>query len=91
MASRQTIVGVSGSPNRASRTTALVRTIVNRIAIVGDYNHDIIELVDAAPHLFAALTPGQLTGASRAIIAQSSGRTFSWSAPRFIAPRCRAC
>ena len=68
MAGRQTIVGVSGSPNRASRTTALVRTIVNRIAIVGDYNHDIIELVDAAPHLFAALTPAQLTGASRAIV-----------------------
>ena len=68
MVHRPTIVGVSGSVTRPSRTTALVRSIVEAITSKGDVNAEIVELVDAAPHLFAALTPYQVEGKARAIL-----------------------
>lgn len=68
MVLKPTIVGVSGSVTRPSRTTALVRAIVERIAARGDYASEVIELTDAAPHLFSALTPYQLAGEAREIV-----------------------
>ena len=68
MVSGPTIVGVSGSVTRPSRTTALVRAIVGSIVERGPYRSDIIELADAAPHLFSALTPYQLAGRAREIV-----------------------
>jgi FMN reductase len=62
------IVGVSGSVTRPSRTTSLVRSIVQRVAARGDYATQTIELVDAAPILFASLTRPQLTAEARAIV-----------------------
>ena len=68
MVHRPTIVGVSGSVTRPSRTTALVRKITQRIATRGDYDVRIVELADAAPHLFTALTPDRLAGQAREIV-----------------------
>jgi FMN reductase len=61
------IVGVSGSVTRPSRTTALVR------AIPGSYpgakrRRSKIELVDSAPHLFTALTPGRLAAEAKLLV-----------------------
>ncbi len=68
MVHRPTIVGVSGSVTRPSRTTALVRSIVEAIASRADTDTEIVELADAAPHLFAALTPYQVEGRAREIL-----------------------
>lgn len=68
MVGNPTIVGVSGSVTRPSRTTALVREIVTRIAAKGGYDTRVIELADAAPYLFSALFPSQLTGPGREIV-----------------------
>lgn len=68
MVHRQTVVGVSGSVTRPSRTTALVRAIVDEIASKADAEGRVLELVDAAPHLFSALTPHQVEGRSREIL-----------------------
>ena len=63
-----TILGVSGSVTRPSRTTALVREIVGRIAEISGATASTIELVDDAPHLFSALRPDQLSGRARDIV-----------------------
>ncbi len=68
MVQKPTIVGVSGSVTRPSRTTALVRSIIEAVASKGDVQTEIVELVDAAPHLFAALTPYQVEGKAREIL-----------------------
>lgn len=68
MGGQRTIVGVSGSVTRPSRTTALVGEIVDRIASKLDYEVRLIELVDHAPDLFAALTPDKLEGRGREIV-----------------------
>jgi FMN reductase len=68
MGGKRTIVGVSGSVTRPSRTTALVNEIVDRIASKLDYEVRLIELVDHAPDLFAALTPNKLEGRGREIV-----------------------
>lgn len=68
MVHRPTVVGVSGSVTRPSRTTALVQAIVAAIASKADVDTRVIELVDAAPHLFSALTPYQVEGKSREIL-----------------------
>ena len=56
------IVGVSGSVIRPSRTTALVKVVLETLSSRIDARTTLIELVDAAPALFGALTPGALEG-----------------------------
>ena len=68
MVDRPTIVGVSGSVTRPSRTTALVRGLVEAIAAKGEARTEFVELADAAPHLLAALTPYQVQGKAREIL-----------------------
>ena len=63
---RSNIIGISGSLTRPSRTTALVNTILDGFG--GDGEVRLIELVDEAPHLFAALPRGPLTGRAEAIV-----------------------
>lgn len=68
MVHKPTIVGISGSVTRPSRTTALVHAIVDAIAARGDVRTEVVELADVAPHLFAALTPHAATGRARGIL-----------------------
>lgn len=60
------IVGISGSLTRPSRTTALVGTILDRLSVDGEVR--LIELVDEAPHLFAAMPRGPLSGRAEAVV-----------------------
>ena len=52
----RSVVGISGSPKRSSRTTAIVRASLDAIEVATPSEIRLIELVDAAPHLFATLT-----------------------------------
>jgi FMN reductase len=54
------IVGISGSPKRFSRTTAVVRAVLEAIDAGAPANARLIELADAAPVLFRALTRDRL-------------------------------
>ncbi len=63
---RANIVGISGSLTRPSRTTALVGAILDRLA--GDGDVRFIELVDEAPHVFAAMPRGSLSGQAEAVV-----------------------
>ncbi|WP_294642698.1 FMN reductase [uncultured Aureimonas sp.] len=49
------ILGISGSVRRPSRTTTLVAQLTDRIARALGGTGEVIELVDAAPHLLSAL------------------------------------
>lgn len=60
------IIGISGSLTRPSRTTALVGAVLDHLA--GDGEVRLIELVDEAPHLFAAMPRGRLSGRAEAIV-----------------------
>lgn len=60
------IIGISGSLSRPSRTTALIRTILDGLSDDGEVR--LIELVDEAPHLFAALPRGPLSGRAAAVV-----------------------
>ncbi len=62
------ILGISGSVRRPSRTTSLVRSIAERISELSNGRADVIELVDAAPHLFAALDRNRLGEEGRDIV-----------------------
>jgi FMN reductase len=62
------IVGVSGSVTRPSRTTALVQAILDRIQARSGISAKLIELVDSAPHLFTALTPERLAGEAKTLV-----------------------
>jgi FMN reductase len=62
------IVGVSGSVTRPSRTTALVQAVLDRLQARTGIATQLIELVDSAPHLFAALTPDRLAGEAKALV-----------------------
>jgi FMN reductase len=62
------IVGLSGSPTRPSRTTALMREILERLGAATGGTTRLIEFVDAAPVLFTALTPGHLVGEAKALV-----------------------
>ena len=68
MVKAPTVLGVSGSVTRPSRTTALVREIVGRVAALSGATASTIELVDDAPHLFSALRPDQLSGRARDVV-----------------------
>jgi FMN reductase len=50
------IVGISGSPRRSSRTTTVVRSVLEAIEAGAASNAQLIERVDAAPLLFRTLT-----------------------------------
>ena len=65
---RLSILGLSGSPTRPSRTTALVQEILTRLALATGQTTRLIEFADAAPVLFKALTPAQLTGEAKALV-----------------------
>jgi FMN reductase len=54
------IVGISGSPKRSSRTTVVVRAVLEAIEASAPSNTRLIELADAAPLLFRALTRDSL-------------------------------
>ena len=62
------IIGISGSVTRPSRTTALVQAALERIEERSDAATRLVELVDAAPSLFAALTRDKLTGEAKALV-----------------------
>lgn len=62
------IVGVSGSVTRPSRTTALVQAVLDRIEARSGISTKLIELVDSAPHLFTALTWNKLAGEAKALV-----------------------
>ena len=62
------VLGISGSVSRPSRTAALVRHILDRIEKRGGVQSRLIELADAAPVLFAELTPAKLGSAAKAVI-----------------------
>lgn len=62
------IVGVSGSVTRPSRTTALVQAVLDRIEARSGISTKLIELVDSAPHLFTALTWDKLAGEAKALV-----------------------
>jgi FMN reductase len=62
------IIGVSGSVTRPSRTTALVQAVLDRIEARSGLETRLIELVDSAPHLFKALTRDKLAGEARALV-----------------------
>lgn len=62
------IVGISGSVIRPSRTGSLVRTVLETLSSRIDATTRLIELVDAASALFDALTPDRLDGEAKAIV-----------------------
>src|SRR5471032_2165316 len=62
------IVGISGSVSRPSRTTALVQTVLDRVQARSGIAPKLIELVDAAPILFTALTWDKLAGEPKALV-----------------------
>lgn len=62
------IIGLSGSVTRPSRTTALVREILLRLEASTGSPTRLIEFIDAAPVLFGALTPAALAGEAKALV-----------------------
>jgi FMN reductase len=62
------ILGISGSLTRPSRTTALLRCVLESLELRLAQPVELIELVDDAPHLFAALARSQLAGRGADII-----------------------
>lgn len=62
------IVGIAGSVIRPSRTTSLVNAVLETLSSRMGANTTLIELVDAAPILFEALTPDRLEGEAEAIV-----------------------
>jgi FMN reductase len=62
------IIGISGSVTRPSRTTALVQAALERIEPRSGAATRLVELVDSAPALFSALTRDKLTGEAKALV-----------------------
>jgi FMN reductase len=62
------ILGLSGSLTRPSRTTALVRRILDAVAAHSGSQSELIELAVDAPHVFSALNRGQLRGRAAEVI-----------------------
>lgn len=62
------IVAVAGSVTRPSRTSALVAAVAASVAERVPAAVQVIELVDAARHLFAALTPDRLSNEARDLV-----------------------
>ncbi len=62
------IVGISGNVTKPSRTAVLVGDILKAIERRTGGTAELIELVDAAQHVFGALTPDRLEGEARRIV-----------------------
>lgn len=62
------IVGISGNVTRPSRTSVLVRAIVDALVERTDGTPRQIEIVEVAPVLFSALTADRLSGEAAEII-----------------------
>jgi len=62
------VLGLSGSVARPSRTTALIRAILEAVEREAGISGDLIELADDAPNLFSALTRGQLGGRAAQVV-----------------------
>jgi len=58
------VVGISGSVTRPSRTTALVTAVLEAIGQRLAVRGTLVELIDAAPLLFRSLTPATLDPAA---------------------------
>ncbi|MCX5579705.1 FMN reductase [Kaistia terrae] len=62
------IVGIAGNVTRPSRTAVLVGEILKVLEARTGANTRLIELVDAAPLVFAALTPDRLQGEAKELV-----------------------
>lgn len=62
------IVGISGNVTRPSRTAVLVGEILKALEARTGAGTRLIELVDAAPLVFGALTPDRLQGEARELV-----------------------
>lgn len=62
------VVGISGSLRRPSRTSTLVRAILDGIGRYFQTNRRLIELADAAPSLLSALARDQLSPLGQAAV-----------------------
>jgi len=62
------VLGLSGSVARPSRTTALIRCILEAVARETGISGGLIELAEDAPDLFSALTRGQLGGRAAQVV-----------------------
>jgi FMN reductase len=67
------ILGLSGSLSRPSRTTALLRCILDAVSARLRQPATLIELVDDAPHVFSALGRSQLAGRAAEVIRAVEG------------------
>lgn len=67
------ILGLSGSLTRPSRTTALLRCILQAVERRVGQSAELIELADDAPQLFSALGRGQLAGRAAEVIRAVEG------------------
>ena len=66
--STPSVLGISGSVTRPSRTTALVSAVLDGITARTRVRPSLVELVDAGPVLFSALTADRLAGAAAEIV-----------------------
>lgn len=62
------ILGISGSVMRPSRTTTLVSAVLDAITARTTVRPRLVELVDAGPDLFSALTSDKLQGSAAEIV-----------------------
>lgn len=62
------VLGISGSVTRPSRTTTLVSAVLDAITARTPVRPRLVELVDAGPTLFSALTSDKLQGSAAEIV-----------------------
>ena len=83
--SKLTVVGLSGSLSRPSRTSALVSAVLNSIQELEDVNIHWYDLADVGLGLFAASSFDRLNAESREIIEDMRGPISSSSERPFTA------
>ncbi len=66
--SKLNVVGISVSPSRPSRTTALVSAVLDAIQDEEAVDAQLIDLADSAPTLFASSSYDRLSPAGREMI-----------------------
>jgi FMN reductase len=62
------VLGLSGNVARPSRTTSLIRRILEAVEAKTAISAGLIELAEDAPNLFLALTRGQLQGRAAQVV-----------------------
>lgn len=62
------IVGLSGNVTRPSRTAVVVEAVLEQAVRQSGGQGRLVQLADAAPLVFSALTPDQLEGEGRALV-----------------------